>query len=169
MRGKENTAGLLFAAFEKIFHRFKKRRQNAAFSPVYKYFLRDSALSVRSHANSSRPKWPYAAVLRNTGLRSPSVSMIAYGAKIEIFADDLDEPIVGNAPRAETVDEHGYGIRHADGVREFDLALVGKARRHDVLADIARHGTRRFYPLWYSLFPRKNRRRARSARRTYPR
>ena len=60
-------------------------------------------------------------------------------AKVEVLAHDLHELFLGHPPRAEGVDVDGDGVRHADRVGELDLTLVRKARRHNVLADIARH------------------------------
>ena len=59
-------------------------------------------------------------------------------AQVEDLLDGLFELAVVDLAGAERLNKHAHGMRNADGVGELDLALVGKARGHNVLSDIAR-------------------------------
>ena len=100
-----------------------------------------SALSVRSHvkSGSSRPKWPYAAVLRRSGgagrgrARSPpgaGRSARATSSSIRAHRDHRSVPNVSTSDRDR--------LRDADRVGDLHLAAVGEAGGDDVLGHVAR-------------------------------
>ncbi len=54
-----------------------------------------------------------------------------------MLPDQLGQLFLGQAARSEGVDQHAGGLRHADGVGNLHLALVGQAGRHQVLGHVA--------------------------------
>ena len=57
----------------------------------------------------------------------------ARGTEVEVFTDDFYQLFIGNLSGTVCIHHDGCGMRHADGVGELNLALVGKACGNDVL------------------------------------
>jgi len=58
------------------------------------------------------------------------------GPEVEVLLDDLEDLLVRDAPGAVRVDEHGQGLRHADGVGDLHEAAAGEAAGHDALGGL---------------------------------
>src|SRR6476620_2784305 len=62
----------------------------------------------------------------------------ALGPEVEVRIDELDDARVRNPAGTLRVHGHVDRLRDADRVRQLHLALLGQARRDDILRDIAR-------------------------------
>src|SRR5438309_3995067 len=60
------------------------------------------------------------------------------GPQVEVLVDELGDLRLGHALGPVGLDHQRHRVRHADGVRDLDLAAVGQAGGHDVLRDVAR-------------------------------
>ena len=99
-----------------------------------------SALGVCSQVNSrsGRPKCPYEAVLRYTGRRSSSSSMIAAGRRSNSSATTPGHLLGVRRGRVERLELDRDRARDADRVGDAHLAAPRGARGDDVLGDPAR-------------------------------
>uniref|UniRef100_A0A804N322 Uncharacterized protein n=1 Tax=Zea mays TaxID=4577 RepID=A0A804N322_MAIZE len=61
------------------------------------------------------------------------------GPEVEVLLHDLEDLLVGDRAGAVRVDEHGQGLRHADGVRHLHEAAAGEAAGHDALGGLPGH------------------------------